>query len=104
MKITELQSYLEYHNIHLAFLTNSDPNLVYFTQMEPSHGFLLITPDKANLLISKLDKKPKIKGIKTNYVNKSWKKDIQDECISRIGINKRNLTVAMMDNLLEIES
>ena len=102
MKLEQLQSYLEYHNIHLAFLTHTDPNLTYFTQMEPSHGFLLIEPKQANFLISKLDKKPRLKNITTSILEKGWKEKLPNPKIKRIGINKQNLTVAMMDTIKEI--
>ena len=102
MKLEELQSYLEYHNIHLTFLTHTDSNLTYFTQMEPSHGFLLIKPKSANFMISKLDKKPRLQNITTSILEKGWKEKLSDSKIKRIGINKQNLTVAMMDTINEI--
>ena len=72
MKLPQLKKYLKTQNIDLVFLAHPDPNIIYFTQTIPSKGFLLITPRKANLYLTKLDLMPKIEKIKTRELSKEW--------------------------------
>ncbi len=93
MKLPEFQKYLTQNNINLAFLTSPDPNITYFTQMKPSHAFLIIKPKEAEFLFTKLDAKPKIKNITTNYFTKDWEKKLANNKTKTIGINKELLSV-----------
>lgn len=97
MKLTEFQQYLKENNLPLAILTDEDKNLIYFTQMKPSYAFLLITPKKAMLYLTKLDKSPRIPGIIVKPLSKNWHKDVKSA--NRIGINKNSLTVAAQERL-----
>ncbi len=97
MKLGFFQKYLQQKNISLALLTSEDKNLIYFTQMKPSYAFLLITPTKATLYLTALDKKPKITGITVKSLTKNWHKNLKT--VKKIGINKQSLTVAAQERL-----
>ena len=102
MKLSLFQKYLKQQNINLAFLTNPDPNITYFTQMKPSHTFLLIKPKSTKFLVTKLDEKPTIKNISVNYINKKWEEKLKDDKIKKIGINKEILSVQYQEKLKKI--
>lgn len=97
MKLSEFQHYLHQKHIPLAILTYEDKNLTYFTQMKPSYAFLLITPKKAMLYLTKLDKSPRIPGITVKPLSKNWHKNLK--AVQKIGINKDSITVAALERL-----
>lgn len=99
MKLLQFQQYLKLKKISLALLTHPDPNITYFTQMKPSYSFLLITPDKATLYLTALDKLPKIKGINVKSLTKNWSQNIR---ATSIGINKSSLAVASLERIKKI--
>lgn len=96
MKLTQFQQHLRQQHLDLAILTHPDPNITYFTQMKPSYAFLLITPKKATLYLTALDKKPKIKGIQVKALTKNWSKKMK---VNSIGINKGSLSVASLERI-----
>ncbi len=95
MKLTQFQKILRQKKIDIVILTAEDPNFVYFTQKQFSHGYLVITPKAATLFITKLDKKPKIKGIMVKEVSKDWYKEFVKSKL--VGINKSSLTVGELE-------
>ncbi|NQV91568.1 aminopeptidase P family protein [Candidatus Woesearchaeota archaeon] len=102
MKLPEFQKYLQQENINLVFLTHPDPNITYFTQMKPSHAFLIIKQKEAEFLVTKLDVKPTIKNIVTNYFTPDWEKKLADPKIKTIGINKEFISVQYQEKLQKI--
>ena len=102
MKLSEFQKYLTKQNINLTFLTSPDPNITYFTQTKPSHAFLIIKPKEAEFLVTKLDAKPRIKNIATNYFTTGWEKKLSNNKIKTIGINKELLSVHYQEKLQKI--
>ena len=99
MKLKQFQQFLKTNKIQLVYLTLPDPNLIYFTQFEPSHAFIIITPKKTDFYVSPLDNPPKIKNINNKIINKNWRKELKDDKITKIGINKNSLTLASLDTL-----
>ena len=97
MKLKQFQSYLLQQKIQTCYFVAPDPSITYFTQMEPSHGFLIIMPKSALFLISKLDKEPSIFGIKTIILEKGYEKSLISKKITKVGINKTALTVEQLD-------
>lgn len=97
MKLPEFQHYLHQNHISLAILTDEDKNLIYFTQMKPSYAFLIITPRKAILYLTKLDKSPQIPGITIKSLTRHWHKNLN--AVKKIGINKNSITIASQERL-----
>jgi Xaa-Pro aminopeptidase len=81
-------------NMDIIFLAYPDPNIVYFTGMEISHGFLMIG-SKSTLWLTALDKKPNISGLSAKIMKKGWEKEVHKA--RKIGINKMALTVDDLD-------
>ncbi|PIN87676.1 hypothetical protein COV12_02590 [Candidatus Woesearchaeota archaeon CG10_big_fil_rev_8_21_14_0_10_32_24] len=102
MKLSEFQKHLEENNINLTFLISPDPNITYFTQMKPSHAFLIIKKNDAKFLITKLDAKPNLKNISINYIAKDWEIKLKDSKIKTIGINKELLSIQYQEKLQKI--
>ncbi len=102
MKLLQFQRFLKKNRIQTTFFVAPDPTITYFTQMEPSHGYLLITPKSAKLYISKLDKKPRLKNIKIKTLDKTFEKTITSKTTKKVGINKTSLTVQQLDKAKKI--
>lgn len=102
MKLKLFQKFLSRSRIPLTFLITPDPHLGYFTQQVFSFAFLLITPKKVNLLISKLDKKPTFKGIEAQFLEKGWEKKLVDKKIRKVGINESSLTIGWLKKLKKV--
>jgi Xaa-Pro aminopeptidase len=102
MKLKEFQKTLAKEDIDLVFLSSPDPNIIYFTQNNFSHAMLIISPKKSNLLITKLDNKPKLSGIKVSYLKKDWDKTLENKNIKMVGINNSVLTLAYLNKLKKI--
>jgi Xaa-Pro aminopeptidase len=97
MKLSSFQNYLKQQNIQTTYFVSPDPTITYFTQMEPSHGYLIINQKSSSFYISKLDKKPQLKNIKTTIINKEFETKIKNNKITKVGINKTALTVQQLD-------
>ena len=102
MKLREFQYYLKEKNLDAAFLVHPDINITYFTQYLPSFAFLLITPKKAELYLTSLDKKPQLSHITTKIMTKHWKKAVANTHYRRFGINKESLTIAYFTQLKKL--
>ena len=99
MKLKPFQKYLKKENIDLAFLVHPDSNITYFTQMKPSYAHLIITPNSAELQLTKLDDHPKIKGIAVKDFQKNWEKNLADKNTKKVGINKNDLPLKFFEKL-----
>ena len=99
MKLPQFQKQLKQQNIDLVFLAHPDPNMTYFTQMVPSHGFLIITPRKVDFYLTKLDRFPQLDNIRMKEISKEWAKKLRNDKIKRIGINKSTLTVSYLEKI-----
>ena len=102
VKLKQFQNYLREEKISLIFLLHPDPNLTYFTQMCPSKGFLLVTSKKATFYLSKLDKKPKIRGMTTRLLPKKWEEKFKNNKITKVGINEIALSVHYLKKIKKI--
>ena len=102
MKLKELQAYLRVVSIDLVFLIHPDPNIIYFSQMQPSYALLLISSKKVDFFLTKLDLKPKISGVNVQEISPDWDKKLKNSEIKKVGINKNSLTLADLDRLKKI--
>lgn len=102
MKLKLFQSYLKQQGINLVFLIHPDSNIIYFTQIRPSYAHLIITPNSAELQLTKLDHHPKIKNISVQNFRKDWEKRLKDEKAKMVGINKSNLPTKFFEKLKKI--
>jgi len=102
MKLKSFQQYLKQQNVGLVFLVHPDSNITYFTQMKPSYAHLLITPGSAELQLTKLDQHPKLKNISVKTFQKKWDKELGDNKIKKLGINKSSLTASYFEKLKKI--
>ena len=103
MKLNLLQSRIKEKEIDLLLLLHPDPNIAYFSQVEPSHSVLQITKDSATILLSKLDDLTPSQGITAIPYTKSYKDDIKEQLTSieapKIAINFSQLTVKQFNTL-----
>ncbi len=99
MKLSHLQQHLKEEKIDIAFFTLPDFTITYFTQLQPSFAYLLITPKTATFYYTSLDKKPVLPGITVKSITKNWSKAYHPRII---GINKRSLTVGQLERLKKI--
>jgi len=102
MKLKEFQAILAKEKIDLAILMFPDPNLVYFTQQQFSQAILAISSADVKLFITKLDRLPKITGIKTLNFDQTWSKELSKNKIRRVGLNYTSLTLADFEKLKKI--
>jgi len=102
MKLKLFQHYLKEQNIDLAFLVHPDSNITYFTQMKPSHAFLLITPVRTSFYLTKLDQHPKLKDVVTKTITKDWAKNFTNPKIKKVGLNKESISAAYLEKLKKI--
>ena len=98
MKLKAFQSYLRKEKIGLAILTDQDVNITYFTRVKPSFAYLFISPRSANLYLTKLDKKPKLKEISVRILDKDWKNKLNKN-VKKIGLNYASITIAYSKKL-----
>jgi Xaa-Pro aminopeptidase len=103
VKLKHFQQYLKRQRIQASIFMYSeqsqDPAVIYFTQMRPSYVILLITPQKANLYLSKLDHHPTIEGISVKPL-RGWEKTVTLR--GKIGINKSMLSVESLQKFKKI--
>lgn len=102
MKLKPFQQYLKQQNIDLVFLIHPDSNITYFIQMKPSYAHLIITPNSAELQLTKLDHHPKIKNIATKNFKKNWDTELGSKKTKKVGINKTNLSAKFFEKLQKI--
>lgn len=102
MKLKEFQRELQRRDVDLAFLRHQDPNLTYFIQASCSHGFLLVGHASASLYLTELDVQPKIKGINTFVLKKDWEKQVRQNDVQKIGINKSALPLSSFESLKKL--
>jgi Xaa-Pro aminopeptidase len=101
MKLKAFQSYLKKEKINSAIFTEKDINLTYFTQVKPSFSYLFISPKKVTLYITQLDKKPRLKDISVEFLDKNWKKKLNKNT-KKIGLNYASITVAGQKKLKKL--
>ena len=101
MKLKQFQSYLKKEKMGLAILTDQDVNIIYFMQTKPSFSYLFVTPKKATLYITKLDKKPKINSVAVKFLEKDWKKKLNKN-VKKIGLNYSSITMAYSKKLKKL--
>ncbi len=100
MKLRQFQSCLKDKQLDFTILVHPDPNIIYFTQFKPSSAYLIITPKKADLYLSKLDHAPQAKQITCRRLGKNWHYWCEKKKkVKRIGINKETLTLARHEEL-----
>lgn len=103
MKLHEFQQHLRRESISLAIFTHPDPAITYFTGMKPSYALFIVTPSKATLFLSALDKKPvfsgKFSGITVKSLSRSWHKKTMParHSAGTVGIHKNFLTVSSLE-------
>ena len=98
MKLKEFQNYLKKEKISLVILADKDINITYFTRVKPSFSYLFISPRSANLYLTKLDKKPKLKEITVKILDKDWKNKLNKN-VKKIGLNYSSITMAYSKKL-----
>jgi len=102
MKIKQFRTILKEKRLQAALFITPDPNLVYFTQVNPSFGLLYVTPQEAQFHVSKLDQRTCSRELKTIFLEKGWEKKLAQKKVKRIGINKEHLTLALADKIKKI--
>lgn len=103
MSLREFQSYLKKEKISLAFFTQPDASLTYFTGCRTESAALLaIMPKKAELYLTVLEEKPKLRGIAIRRFQKGWDEKFKKLKIRRLGINKKSLTLSSAGILRKI--
>lgn len=99
MKLKEFQHYLKEQGIDLALLIHPDINITYFTQIKPSFAILTLTPNSANLHLTSLDERPKLKHITIKRIQKGWEKKLTKNKVKKIGLNKEIVSVAFWEKI-----
>ncbi|MFH1276653.1 MAG: aminopeptidase P family protein [Candidatus Woesearchaeota archaeon] len=102
MKLVEFQAYLKEKKINKAIFFYPDSHITYFTQIQPSFAFLVISPANTELYLTKLDGILRIKGIKVKIMSKNWQDKLIDSKVKKVGINKKALTLHLFDKLKKI--
>lgn len=106
MKLKSFQGYLKQQDLDLVFLTSPDSNITYFTQLIPSCAHFLITPKNASLSLTKLDFKPKLKGISIEELKKDWEKDLKNKLkgktAGKVGINNDKISYSFYLKLKKV--
>ncbi len=104
MKLKHFQEHLKKENIDIAFFMHPDPTFIYFTQMEPSHGILIITPNECFFWLSALDKKPSLKEITILPLKKGWEKNLPKVNVRKIAVNKELMTLQQWEKVQKLFS
>lgn len=102
MKLSQFQRFLSRQDIDMAFLTAPDPSVTYFTQHPFSAAHLAISPGKATLFLSALDKKPNSSAFTIKPLKKDSLKELGKEKVKTLGVNKEQLSLATLDRLKKI--
>lgn len=102
MKLGQFQNYLKKTGTDLAILIYPDPSITYFSQIKPSQAILLIKPKKAELFLTRLDKKPKLSGVTVREFTSRWVEVLKDRTIAKVGVNESSLTLAYLNKLKTI--
>jgi Xaa-Pro aminopeptidase len=102
MKLLQLQQYLKKEHINLAFFVHPDINITYLTQIKASFSLLIVNKSSVKLYLSSLDKVPKIKNVKIEKLTKDWGKELINNKVKKVGIDKGSITVSFFEKLKKI--
>lgn len=99
MKLKQFQDYLKEEQIDFCFLFHPDSSITYFTGINLSQAILIFSRSSAVLYLTKLDRKPRLKGIKVLPWNKDWQDNLSSSKIRRVGINKESCPLLSAEKL-----
>ncbi len=102
MKLKEFQDYLKNESIGAALLIGQDINITYFTRIKLSYAVLLITPGRCTLYSSKLDSRPKVRGITVKVLSKGWENKLKSLNVRKLGINEKDMNISLFKKLKKL--